>query len=356
MQQLFPEGYVFSWALYGLAAAETARQLPLTDPRRPALLTRTQSAIRHLDSPTARAPFSAGLDPPYGAFYAAWRLYLRASYVRAAGANHVGPALLAGFENDCAALAATFERSPTPFPPSYAGAAWPADASVGIAALGLHDHVCPPRYAPLIARWVAAVHQRLDPARQVLPHAADPTTGAPRGGTRGSSLALMSRVLADAAPALARAQYEVLRREFVDYRWSVPGVREYPRGTNGSADIDSGPLVLGFSGPATVVGAAAARAHGDTVLADALLGTVEIGGLPIEWRGRRYAGGTVLVGDAFIAWANATAVVPSPAVPWALVVPVSWAWPGHAVSLALVVLLLCPLWWKRARRAAVNEK
>src|SRR5687768_3960925 len=44
MQTLFPEGYVFTWSLYGLASAQVARQLPPQDPRRPHLLAETRRA------------------------------------------------------------------------------------------------------------------------------------------------------------------------------------------------------------------------------------------------------------------------------------------------------------------------
>ncbi len=130
-------------------------------------------------------------------------------------------------------------------------------------------------------------------------------------GVRGGSLALMSRVLAEAAPDFAQELYAVLKGQFVAYTWGVPGVREYPHGTSGPGDVDSGPLFLGFSGSAIVVGAGAARIHGDESLARALLETVEVSGLPIEWRGSRcYLFGTVPVGDAFIAWARSTAPLP----------------------------------------------
>lgn len=162
----------------------------------------------------------------------------------------------------------------------------------------------------------------------------------------------MSRVLLDAAPELARAQYKVLRAHFAGYRWGVPGIREYPAEFSGSADVDSGPLPLGFGGPATVVGAAAARAHGDAALADALLGTVEVAGVPIEWHGRRYVGGTVPVGDAFIAWANATPPpLPTKLTPtWPRVLPTGWYWVGHGVSLVLAGFAWWLVWrWRGPR-------
>lgn len=350
MQQIFPEGYVFTWALYGLASTQAAQGLPEENPGRAELLERSLSAIDHVVSSRARSIFPDELDPPGGAFYNSWSLYLRANYIRAAGVNRVPSSLLLAFESDCDAFSGALERSPNPFLQSYPGAAWPADVCGGIAALSIHDRIARPRYASVIQHWVEKARRRLDPGLHALSHAADASTGAPSGGVRGSSLALMSRVLVEASPDLAREQYAVLRNQFVDYQWGVPGIREFPKGKRGRSDIDSGPLVLGYSGPAVVVGSAAARIHGDESLARALLGAVEVAGLPVEWRGaRRYAGGALPLGDAFVAWARSTPPSPEP-VRWTRTIPWWWRFPAHALSLAIAVLLLLPAVTSVARK------
>src|SRR4029434_10544821 len=110
-----------------------------------------------------------------------------------------------------------------------------------------------------------------------------------------------------------------------------PGVREYPHDVVGKGDVDSGPILFGYSGPAVVVGAAAARVHGDEALARVLLGAVEVGGIPIQLaERRRYAAGWVLVGDAFIAWSRSSFSPRSrEGVSWKPLVPVWWAAPAH---------------------------
>ncbi len=347
MQAVFPEGYVFTWALYGLASAQIARQLPPRDARRGEFLGRARATVGRLDAAVARSTFDAGLDPPYGAFYASWSLYSRAEYLRAAIGEALDPGFVRDFENDCARFAAALERSETPFLPSYSGSCWPADTAVGVAALGIHDRILPPRYQALIARWVAAAKVRSDPELGVLTFSAAAGSGTPIGGVRGSSLALISRVLVDASPEFARAHFTVLRERFVDYRWGVPGVREYSHGQEGTGDIDSGPLLLGYSGPAVVVGAAAARAHGDASLAQVLLGAVEVGGLPMEWGGRRrYMAGAIPVGDAFIAWAVSSPPpdrIVSPS--WMQLLPWWWALPANLLS----AIALCALGWRAVR-------
>lgn len=342
MQRLFPEGCVFTWALYGLAAAQVADQLPSGDPRRADCLERARRAVERVDSDAARRSFDPELELPYGAFYNGWSLYLRAQYLRAVGVAGAPAPIVAGFRIDCARLADAFARSPTPFLASYRDMAWPGDNAVGVAALALHDRLFPPAHGETISRWLEAARARLDPEFGVMSHAADAETGAPLNGVRGSSLALVSRLLVEAAPSFAAEEYAALRRTFVARPLGIPGVREHPPGHDGPVDVDSGPLILGFSGPALVVGAAAARAHGDEALARHLFSVVEVSGLPFEFFGRRaYALGLLPVGDAFIAWARSTPPGPPPGgVAWPRRVPETWRWPWHLGSVLVAALLV----------------
>jgi len=61
MQRIFPEGYVFTWTLYGLASAQVARSLLPTDHRRSHHLAEAARAIRHVRSSEARPTFDAEL-------------------------------------------------------------------------------------------------------------------------------------------------------------------------------------------------------------------------------------------------------------------------------------------------------
>ena len=116
----------------------------------------------------------------------------------------------------------------------------------------------------------------------------------------------MGPFLAQIDPAFGRDQYGQSRTAFEARVLGVlPIVREYPRGVAGSGDVDSGPVVLGASAPASVVGIGAALAAGDSERAEGLRATVELLGLPWAWGGERaYAGGRLPVGDAFLAWAS----------------------------------------------------
>lgn len=85
----------------------------------------------------------------------------------------------------------------------------------------------------------------------------------------------------------------------------IPGTKEYPKGKMGDGDIDSGPLLFGFSVSATVITIGAMKSHGDISLASAIDQAVEGLGLHLTWRGKKfYALGLLPVGDLFYLWSK----------------------------------------------------
>jgi hypothetical protein len=123
-------------------------------------------------------------------------------------------------------------------------------------------------------------------------------------GARGTSQTIIHRFLLEIDPGFARAQYEVYREKFVT--GLGPAIREFPKGTDGSGDVDSGPLVFGVSLSATTVGFGAARVQHDS-LAGVLGREGELLGVPVAGaHTKRYALGLVPIGDAFLVW-SATA-------------------------------------------------
>ncbi len=348
MQTLFPEGFVFTHALVGLSWARVAA-MDVPDALREHALERARLASDALASEAGRAPFPADQTPRYGAFHAGWSAYLLGQIIAADPPQRRGRADVAAFRSACRRLGEAFDAEPTPFPPSYPGAAWPADATVGVAALALHDRLFPPRYGPTIARWVRGARARLDPETSLVPHAADAETGAPQGGARGESQALMLRFLPEIDTAFARDQYARYRVRFVATRLGLPVVLGYPAGFHGTPDIDSGPLLLGVGLPATVVGLGAARANGDAVLAEPLDRELEALGLPLAWGSRRvYGFGAVPVGEAFLVWARLTPAASSDA-EYAPVTGRGWAF-ATATTCTLIAALALLLVYRLLRR------
>ena len=174
-------------------------------------------------------------------------------------------------------------------------------------------------------------------------------TGAPIEGSRGSSQSVIQRFLPEIDPEFARSQYLLFRKQFRSLPLGLgPAIREYPAGTDGVGDVDSGPLVLGVSFSATVVGLGAARVQGDARLADALGNYGDFAGLPIDTLStRRYAFGLLPIGDAFLAWsktARTFAAAPPAAPP-----PDLWWWWRTPLLTVLLAFALTP-WLLLARR------
>jgi hypothetical protein len=344
MQGLFPEGFFFSHVLYGLAWAELGMRPSATGELRTQALAEARWVLGRLDTPAGQAPFSPSLDPPLGVFYAGWSSWLRGGVLMLQPTPDRPAAEIERFEADCAALAAAFDRSPTPFLTAYPGQAWPVDSTVAVAALRLHDTLLPTRFAPTIERWLQEARERLDPATGLLPHRVDPSTGQPLGGARGSSQSIIARFLSEIDPAWGREQYALFRQQFVATPLGVAGLREYPHGSAGRGDVDSGPLIFGISLSASAVTLGAALAQGDNALADPLLHASEFLGLPIGWGEKRYLFGVLPVGDVFLAWSKTARPWIAPAAALELPPLVRWWWrlPAHVLSLVPVALLWLP--------------
>lgn len=315
MQRSFPEGRLFTVALTGMGWAEVGA-------RDPALAAEALSSARITlalarDPETSdRFPTAGGL--PHGMFYEAWTTRLGVSVARLERSLGEPPDTTA-LAASCRRLNAVLTAGPV-FVESYSGLAWPADTVVGAAALAGCGDVLETSDRQTARAWVQRASAFVDPATGLLSHSAMGS------GSRGSSTALMIPFLAEIDTSYAESQYARFIQSFPTRVAGIfPAVREYPNGSAGPGDIDSGPILLGVSAPATVVGIAAARSVGDLDTADALYASTEMVGVPTEWGGRRrYGFGALPVGDAFRAWASGVptiamgAQVTSPFVGWRL--------------------------------------
>lgn len=331
MQRIFPEGRVFTLALYGLAWVDIGRAAK-DEATRARALAEARRALALVDAPASREGFGPAGGLPFGVFYEGWTRHLRAGVLHLAG----GATRDTAFRGACARLDSAY-RANGPWVESYPGEAWPADAASGAAVLRSCGTLLDPRYTRTAQDWLRAALARADPATGLIPHAA----GSPQ--PRGESVALMIRFIYEIDPAVAAAQYRGFETTFATrFGGLLPAAREYPRGTSGGGDIDSGPVVLGVSAPASVVGIAAARITGHPAAAADLRATPEVLGVPIQLgRGRSYAFGKLPIGEAFLAWASVVrpwnqppaplSPAPSPYAGW------RWIW----MTIWTAVLVLC---------------
>ncbi len=355
MQKLFPEGYFFSYELYGLTWAGLAR-----DGNDPAIRMRATSeahwALSRIESQEGRAPFNASLRPRYGIFYAGWTTWLRGEILCMASPEERNSADVSQFRSACGEIADALDASPTPFLEGYAHQSWPCDSVVAVAALALHDRLFPPLYGGTIKRWLAESHKRL--VGGFFPHRVDYLTGSALEPPRGSSQSIIQRFLPEIDPDFAREQYAAFRSQFVGHVLGAPGVREYAAGTSAAGDVDSGPLIFGISASASVVTIGAARIHGDEELARPLTQLSEGLGMPLALSGRkRYALGCLPIGDEFLAWsktARSSTELPLSGA-YSQVAGQGWRMGLHALSLGVIWVLLTP-WWGRRLRAMLHRR
>ena len=333
MQKLFPEGHLFNYALYGCSWIDLAIEHPELKTQ---ALEEARWALAALGTEVGRRPFRGPMELEFGVFYRAWSNWLRGGIV------HLDPEAseAAEFVAECEVLATHLKQS-GPFLNAYPGQAWPCDTTVAVACLALHDSIFPKRYDHPVRDWLKAQGSELF-AHQVRPQLHP---------SRGTSQVIIQRFLFEIDPATAREHYEIFRRKFVTTRFGLPGVREYPLGTEGRGDIDSGPLIFGFSFSATGVVPGAARLHGDEQLRRPFGQLIQTFGFPL---GGRYLGGQLPVADALLVWSRtATSWCGHPAHPdekLPAVVGIAWRWGFHLFWLVVSLILLGPWLLQRAKR------
>ncbi|MEJ1237124.1 hypothetical protein WBG78_03285 [Chryseolinea sp. T2] len=299
MQRLYPEGYVFLNALYGLAWCNYAKLTNHNEDTYAESQLEINSALRRLQSEKARATFSKHLSPEHGAFYQGWTNYVLAKKLEIEPEESRRQEVIATFKANCDSIAKAFIEKT--YPLSYGAAAWPADAAVCMATLAKHDDLFGSKYEPIIQKWIDEVKDRYD-ENSMIPHSVAASNGKPTESARGSSQSLMLIFLTDIDNDFANQHYEKFRQHFIDTSFGLTGIREYPKGKSGFGDVDSGPVIFGYGAAATIVGMSALSVFDDPN-ARLVSATVDAVGIPIESSSERYyLLGFLPIADAFIAW------------------------------------------------------
>jgi hypothetical protein len=200
-----------------------------------------------------------------------------------------------------AALARRLKTAPHGLVETYPGEAYPADVASMIGAVGLHDRLTAHDHGPLLRHLSKTWRERwIAPASGLLHQSGDARTGLPAGPPRASGTALAAYFLSFADPALARELFAAIAAKQRASFLGFGGVREYPPGTTGEGDIDSGPVLFGVSVSATGFALAGARASGDRALFTELYRTADLFGVPVDLGGgRRFVTGGPL-GNALL--------------------------------------------------------
>lgn len=335
MQNTYPEGFFFMNALYGLAWCDFAKHIPDSTKLYQESMNEINIAYRELDSDKARSIFLDSMSIPNGVFYCGLKNYLLAKKISLIQPAKRDSAEIRLLESQCDLIAKGMFADGTPFPESYADMAWPADGASGVAALAMHDKTLKPRYQKTIQTWIEKVKRGLDP-NGLIPHEWDPVKNQNAGNARGSSQSLILIFLMDIDSGFARQQFTIYKEKFLDYRWGLPGIREYPEGTDGGEDVDSGPIIFGIGGSASVVAEKTMNVFGEKTIAIGLRNSIEGFGCGINSDGEKnFLFGKWPVADAFIAWSVASENSPENA----LHSNENWRWQFQLYS--GIVMLIC---------------
>jgi hypothetical protein len=170
---------------------------------------------------------------------------------------------------------------------TYPGEAYPADVSAVMGAIGQRARIAGTDTSDLVTRWSRLARASLvDPGSGLLYQSVDPATAAPTDGPRASGTALAVYFLSFVDPALSRDLYRALVATCYREPFGFGALREYPPGTSGQGDVDSGPVILGLGASATGFTLAGARIHSDPRVHAAIFRTAVLAGWPVLREGR----------------------------------------------------------------------
>jgi len=336
MQKLFPEGYLFMNALYGLSWCELASAVPASSDLYQEAHREIQRAYESVDSEAGRIVFDESLPLPYGAYYSGWSNYFLGKKLSIENETDRDPTEIGIFKERCERIAESISNTNTPYPASYAFGAWPADVAVCVSSLSIHDQIFESKYGTIIQNWVKSVSNNLD-ERGLVPHSVQVESGKVREAARGSSMSLLLIFLLDIDRDFANQQFRLYKEFFLQQNFGLPGIREYPKGTSGAGDVDSGPVILDIGAAASIVGIQTMHLYNERCTSLALRNGIESFGLPLTFFGKKqYLFGLMPMADAFIIWSHSKADLMKEASHC----DNSWRYPFHGYSLIPITCVL----------------
>ncbi|NME70845.1 hypothetical protein [Flammeovirga aprica] len=347
MQNLFPEGFVFVNALYGLSWCEISLAQPYDTLLQKKSIEEALFAYNAIQTPDAKVIFAPFLKPEYGVFHTGWSTYLLSKILAVDTTFQDHEKYSIELQKQCDKIAEAFEKSSIPFLESYPMQSWPADNFIAMAALANYDKTFTPRYKGIIEKWIKKVRNSLESELGMIPHQTHYETSQIIEGSRGSSMALILRVLPEIDSEFGKAQYQLFKEHFVETTFTFPSIREYPKGEFGLGDIDSGPVIFGVSFAGTIVGIGTFAVFEDIDLSTQQYQTVNAFGLTVKNEHEKmYLIGRLPMADAFIAWGRATALKYQKSNN----INFLWNWKFHLCSFLILMLLWGVFFRKKLRK------
>lgn len=261
MQKHYPEGYVFTIALYALAHTEMLNQFPKNSTFADHSKNEIEKMLKLLESSQAKQNFHKELPIEYGTFYTGWLNFVRAKYLFSVK-DSTKSVIANKLAYDCQKIKKALLKSKSPFLESYTGMCWPADILACMAAIELNKKINPGQEDSTTIKWLENVLDLVDD-KDLIPNMCKAENGEILTGSLGSSQSLILCFMHDIDSALGAKMFDKYKENFLIHRFGLPAIAEYPKGDGGNSHIDSGPIVWDVGAAASIVGIRACYLYGD---------------------------------------------------------------------------------------------
>ena len=305
MQEIFPEGKVFSLSLYGLTWIDFASSLNSNSGRYKRAVVEINYVDSVLNENSTKQQFESAIpNLPLGAFYTGWSTYVLGRKIKLLGKNNVHENDIERFKFNCNQIENAIINNKFNYLESYTSQVWPADNLLCMASLNLYDEIFSQKYKNAIGNWIINCKQYLD-QNGLIPHKMNENGQQISENAHGNSHSLMLIFLNEIDSTFAKQQFSIYKQQFLDIRLGLYGIREYPKGVNKEGDIDSGPVIWDIGGAASIVGIRTMNVFNEKNVAISLRNSVETFGFSnIKNEQKYYLLKEMLMADLFIAWVN----------------------------------------------------
>ena len=288
LQNNYPEGELFSNLIFALSIIEYAEFETALNP------SSVERAIFASLSEDSQLNYEEALPLKFGAFYNGWINYILKKYI-ASSLFEASPNQdrIKKIYQDFSQRIVASQKDSIQLLETYSNSIWPADNLVCIASLS-------DEHSTLKKGWLAKIRQTSKD--HLINH-----YGGDLEEVRGSSQALINYFLVEIDAEYAQESQQAYRKRFEDKFLGISFIKEYESAIH-LADIDSGPVILGYGSVATIMHT---KLLGKLHLQGSRLtyGFLNLLGLPINLFGKKY----YLLGqepmfDIFMLW-NAVGIL-----------------------------------------------
>jgi hypothetical protein len=202
------------------------------------------------------------------------------SYTRLTGdGKYLGP-----LRDQVESLSAELDASPHGFLDDYPNQCYPPDIISALAAIRRADGVLHTNHGAILQRALRAFTPPFADAHGLPSYNVVADSGVALQPSRGTGDSFNLAMTPELWPAQSAAWYRTYADQFWQKRDGLVGFREYAKDTPAAeqfADVDSGPVILGYGVAASAFGVAAAHAQGDMERAAPLTAEMLVSSCPL---------------------------------------------------------------------------